>query len=490
MPDRASKLSRHEDRRLITGAGRFTADVDLPGQLHAAMVRSDRAHARILSLDVAEARRAEGVVAVLTAADVDAAGFKPLPIGGALKGADGEPQRTAPMPVLAGERVRFVGQPIAMVIAGSALQARDAAERVEVAYEELPLAATVDAALAADAPQLHESVPGNLALVFEDGDEDAVDQAFSRAAKVSTLRIRSQRLVGSPLELRACVAAHDPERGVTVIHTPTQGMLGMRASLHAVTGWPDTAIEVAPRDVGGSFGIRGGTFPEQVLTMLAARTLGRPVKWVASRSELFIGEWHGRALTLQGSVALDAAGDILALRFEHETDLGAYSCYWGSLIGTKNLAVTMGGVYRVPALHMRSRLVYTNTVPVSAYRRRGPAGYRLHHRAADRPRRGRARPRPGRAAPPELRAERGLPLPHRQRHDLRLRGFRGRDGRTRCDSRGTTISRARRAASPRRADGCAASASPATWRLPAAAPRRATRSPAASAPTAASPSSP
>ena len=369
--DRAARLSRHEDLRLITGDGRFTADIDLPGQLHAAMVRSDRAHARIVSLDLDAARGADGVVAILTSQDVAAAGFKPLPVGGGLKGADGEPQKTAPMPVLAEERVRFVGQPIAMVIAESALQARDAAELVSVEYEELPLAATVDAALAADAPQLHESVPGNLALVFEDGDEDAVDQAFSRAAKVSTLRIRSQRLVGSPLELRACVAAHDPERGVTVIHTPTQGMLGMRASLHAVTGWPDTAIEVAPRDVGGSFGIRGGTFPEQVLTMLAARTLGRPVKWVASRSELFIGEWHGRALTLQGSVALDAAGDILALRFEHETDLGAYSCYWGSLIGTKNLAVTMGGVYRVPALHMRSRLVYTNTVPVSAYRGAG-----------------------------------------------------------------------------------------------------------------------
>jgi aerobic carbon-monoxide dehydrogenase large subunit len=148
-------------------------------------------------------------------------------------------------------------------------------------------------------------------------------------------------------------------------------MLGMRSSLHAVTGWPTQGIEVVAQDVGGSFGIRGGTFSEQVLVMLAARRLGRPVKWVATRSELFVGEWHGRALTLQGSVALDADGNILALRFEHEVDLGAYSCYWSSLIGTRNLSVTMGGVYRVPALHMRSRLVYTNTVPVSAYRGAG-----------------------------------------------------------------------------------------------------------------------
>ena len=365
------RLLRHEDRRLITGRGRFTADVDLPGQVHAAMVRSDRAHALIRAIDCDDAARADGVIAILTAADVAAAGFRPLPTGAPLKGAGGEPHRTAPMPVLADGCVRFVGQPIAMVIAQTALQARDAAERVAIDYEELPVAATVTSALAAGAVQLHEAAPGNLALTYEDGDSEAVERAFAAAAMTSTLRIRSQRLIGSPLELRACVAAHDTARNVTVVHTPTQGMLGMRSSLHAVTGWPQESIEVVAQDVGGSFGIRGGTFSEQVLVMLAARRLGRPVKWVATRSELFVGEWHGRALTLQGSIALDKEGNVLALRFEHEVDLGAYSCYWSSLIGTRNLSVTMGGVYRVPALHMRSRLVYTNTVPVSAYRGAG-----------------------------------------------------------------------------------------------------------------------
>ena len=371
MQYRSGKLSRHEDLRLITGAGRFTADVNLPGQLHAAVVRSDRAHARIVSIDLDDARKADGVVAILTAKDVEAAGFRPLPSGAALKGPAGEPQKTAPMPVLATDRVRFVGQPIAMVIAQSALAARDAAEQVLVEYEELPVATTVEAALQPGAIELHEGVAGNLALTFEDGDREAVARAFARAALTSTLRIKSQRLIGSPLELRACLAVHDSERDVTVIHTPTQGMLGMRGSLRAVTGWPATSIEVVAQDVGGSFGIRGGTFSEQVLTMLAARELGRPVKWVSSRSELFIGEWHGRALNLEGSIALDAQGNILALRFNHEADLGAYSCYWGGQIGTKNLAVTMGGVYRVPALCMRSKLVYTNTVPVSAYRGAG-----------------------------------------------------------------------------------------------------------------------
>jgi carbon-monoxide dehydrogenase large subunit len=367
----AGRLLRHEDRRLITGRGHFTADRNLPGQLHAAMVRSDRAHARIVGIDDAAARKSPGVVAVYTARDVEAAGFRPLPSGAALKGADGSPQKTAPMPVLATDRVRFVGQPVAMVVARSAHAARDAAEQVVVDYEELPAAATVAAALAPDAPPLHDHVPGNVGLVYQDGDPDAVERAFAAAAMTSALSLTSQRLVGAPMEPRACLAAHDAARGVTVLHTPTQGMLGMRASLHAVTGWPADTIEVAPDDVGGSFGLRGGTFSEQVLAMLAARQLERPVKWVATRSELFLGEWHGRALQLRGEIALDAQGNILALRFDHQVDLGAYSCYWGSHIGTRNLAVTMGGVYRVPALFMRSRLVHTNTVPVSAYRGAG-----------------------------------------------------------------------------------------------------------------------
>ena len=188
---------------------------------------------------------------------------------------------------------------------------------------------------------------------------------------MTTLRVHSQRLVGSPMEPRACLAHHDAARGKTVVHTPTQGMHGMLGTLAAMSGWPAESIEVVAQDVGGSFGLRSGAASEQAVLMLAARTLGRPVKWVASRSELFIGEWHGRALTLEGSVALDAEGRILAIRFDDQVDLGAYSCYWAGFIGTRNLSVTMGGVYRVPALHMRSRLVYTNTVPVNAYRGAG-----------------------------------------------------------------------------------------------------------------------
>ena len=365
------KPSRQEDLRLVTGQGRYTADWNLPGQAHAYVVRSDRAHARIVSLDCRPALESPGVVAVLTAADVRAAGFQTVPSGVPLTDRFGQPHRKVAMPLLADGRVHFVGQPIAVVIAESARAAQDAAEQVAIDYDELPAAASLDDAAAPGAPQLHDSVPGNLSMEYEHGDEAAVKAAFARAAHVTTLRVRSQRLVGSPLELRACLASHDPLRGVTTVYTPTQGMLGMRSSLAAVTGWPAEQIEVVAQDVGGSFGLRGGPSTEHVLAMLAARRLGRPVKWVSSRSELFVGEWHGRALELEGSVALDAEGRMLAIRFDDRVDLGAYSCFWGSFIGTRNLSVTMGGVYRVPALYMRSRLYYTNMVPVSAYRGAG-----------------------------------------------------------------------------------------------------------------------
>jgi len=231
--------------------------------------------------------------------------------------------------------------------------------------------ASLQAAMATGAPVLHDAAPGNLSLVHESGDAAAVQAAFARARHVTTLSMHSQRLTGAPLELRACLAQWDAEADVYTVYTPTQGMLGMRSSLSQVTGIPQDRIRVIADDVGGSFGLRGGTASEQVLLMLAARKLGKPVKWVASRSELFTGEWHGRGLTLKGSIALDADLRILAIRWDDQADLGAYTCYWQSFIGTRNISVTMGGVYRVPALFARQELIYTNTVPISAYRGAG-----------------------------------------------------------------------------------------------------------------------
>ena len=365
------RYARREDHALVTGQGRYTADHRYPGMLHACMIRSTYAHARITALDLAAVRQAPGVQAVLTADDVAAFGARELPNFMAVKDLDGQPQKQVRMPVLARDEVHFVGQPLAMVLADSADLAQDAAELAQIDYEALDAVATVDAALAPAAPQVHAGVPGNLSARFADGDRVAVDAAFQAARHVSRVRVNSQRLIGMPMEPRAVVVWHDPASGITRVHTPTQGMLGMKAALAALTGLPPEQLEIATQDVGGSFGLRGGPYSEHALLVLAARKLGRPVSWVGSRAEVFQSDWHGRALSLDGEVALDADGRILAIRFHDQADLGAFNCYFSSLIGSRNLSVTMGGVYKVPALYMESELVFTHTVPVSAYRGAG-----------------------------------------------------------------------------------------------------------------------
>lgn len=365
------KPSRKEDLRLITGQGCFTADVHYPGELHLHVIRSMYPHGRITRVDLEAVRRSPGVVAVYTAADVQTWGLQAIPNAFAAQGMGGAAQQVNRMPVLAQDRVLFVGQPIAMVLAESALAAQDAAEWAQIDIDPLPAVASVDAALASDAPQLHDSAPGNVSVCFEAGDAQAVEAAFARAAHVSHLRIHSQRLMGVPMEPRAVVVHHDTASGITRVHSPNQGVLGLLGHLSAVTGIAVDQLQVDTQDVGGSFGVRIGPFSEHAVMVMAARQLGRPVRWVASRSEVFLSDWHGRALTLNGSIALDAQGKILALRYHDQVDLGAFNAYMSSFIGTRNLSVTMGGVYQVPALYMRSDLVYTNTTPVSAYRGAG-----------------------------------------------------------------------------------------------------------------------
>jgi carbon-monoxide dehydrogenase large subunit len=208
-------------------------------------------------------------------------------------------------------------------------------------------------------------------VVFENGDRAAVEAAFAAAAFRSDLKVVSQRLIPAPMEPRAVQAWHEAATGLTHVRTPTQGVSGMLGFLSAITGWPVDSIRVHTQDVGGSFGLRGTASPEHALLMLAARQLGRPVRWVSSRSETFLSDWHGRALTLHGHIALDAQGRILALRFENQVDAGAFNVYYSTHIGARNLSITMGGVYKVPALHMQSHIFFTNTVPVSAYRGAG-----------------------------------------------------------------------------------------------------------------------
>ena len=364
-------MSRREDRRLVIGQGRYTSDWNLPNQLHAVFLRADRAHAEIVRLDTSQALAHPGIKAVLTGDDIRAAGFKSLPNPVNFPGRDGQKLRKPFYPVLAQGRVRYVGEAVAMVVAESAAAAEDARDLIAVEYNDLPAAVGFDAAVAEGAPQIHADAISNLAFDYESGDEQAVAAAFARARYTSKLTVESQRLVGNPLEPRACLVAYDAASERYTLHLPVQGAAGMRGQIAFITGLANDKIVIDTEDVGGSFGIRGAAYPECVAAMLAARRLARPVKWVGSRSECFTSDFHGRALSLTGALALDADGRMLAMRFDDRADLGAYAGAFGAFIATKNLTITIGGVYRVPALYARTRLAFTNATPVSAYRGAG-----------------------------------------------------------------------------------------------------------------------
>ncbi|MBI4204703.1 MAG: xanthine dehydrogenase family protein molybdopterin-binding subunit [Betaproteobacteria bacterium] len=358
-------VTRLEDLPLVTGRGRFAAGISFAHQLHMRVVRSAHAHGKIVSVDAGKALKAPDCVAVWTAADVawiPQIPFRPTHIKGL------EPYRQY---VLARERVRYVGEPVAMIVAQTAAIAEDARELVEVEYRDLPAVADFDASVREGAPQLHVDVPGNLAFEYESGDAQAVAAQFARAKYVSKLTVESQRLVGNALEPRACLAAFDAESGRYTVHVPLQGVGTMRGQFLQVTGLDKEKIILVAQDVGGSFGVRGAAYPEYFAAMMAAKRLGRPVKWVASRSETFMSDFHGRALSLTGELALDADGKFLAIRFDDRANLGAYGGTFGSFIATRNMTITIGGVYRIPAVYGRTQLAYTNTVPVSAYRGAG-----------------------------------------------------------------------------------------------------------------------
>ena len=364
-------LLRKEDLRLITGHGKFTADWSYDGMCYGYVIRSPYAHGLIKSINYQDVLSAPGVIRVITAEDVAAAGMKTLPTGATMQNLDGQNQILAPMPVLAVGHVRFVGQPIAMVIADTYENAKHAAELVQMDIDALDAVTDYDSARAAGAPQLHAQANGNLSIHYIRGDQAATEKAFENATFVSSMGVKSQRLIGSPMELRAVLAKYEASTDTYIMHSPNQGMLGMLGALEHVTGIPKAQIDLQTQDVGGSFGVRSGAFSESALVMLGSKLIGKPVKWTGTRSEIFLSDWHGRGLELNGFIALDSNGKILGLRFENKADLGAYTCYFGSFIGARNVSITMNGVYDIPALSMSSELYFTNTVPVSAYRGAG-----------------------------------------------------------------------------------------------------------------------
>ena len=358
---------RREDRRLVTGAGMYAADWDRPGVLHAAFLRADRAHARIVSSDVAAAQAAHGVRAVLTGADMQSAGYNrglPLmPLG------RGEPLKAIAAPALALDCVRYVGEPVAIVVADSPHAAQDACELIRIDYASLPAVVGGAAALAQGAPLLHAEIPGNLCYETDYGDSVATQAAFAAARHVVRLEQVSGRVVGNPMEPQAAMAAWDGD--ILELWSPSQGMTSMRDSLAALVGLPPDRLRVHARDVGGAFGIRGGAYPEYAALALAARQIGRPVKWIASRSETFLTDYHARAVSMVAELALDADGCFLAIRHDWICDIGAYPSAAGPFTNTFNAALMATGAYRIPAVYGRTRLAVTNSVPITAYRGAG-----------------------------------------------------------------------------------------------------------------------
>ena len=355
---------RREDDRLLTGQGRFTSDWNLPGQLYGCFLRSDRAHAVILSLKA-------DLPGVRVFTGKDTKDLQTPPPWIRLPGRGGSQLIVPHRPVLALERVRFVGEPIALVVAETAEAAQDAADRIEVEYRDLPAVADAAAALEAGTPQLHEAIPGNLAFDYEYGDERATATAFAAAAHITRLTLDSTRVSGNPMEPKACVAAYDLASGCYDIYASTQGVTMMLPNFAAIFGLPAEKFRLHALDVGGGFGIRSQAYPEYCAVMLAAKLCGRPVKWVGSRSETMVSDHHGRAARLGGELALDAGGRFLGLRFDWICNMGAYLSQPGPLINTRNPSIHATNAYAIAALYGRHRLAMTNTTPTTAYRGAG-----------------------------------------------------------------------------------------------------------------------
>ena len=360
---------RLEDQRMLTGRGRYVSDWNLPGQAYAHFLRSDRAHAEIVSIDKDAAAASPGVLAVFTGEDLKA--LKSLPAALPVKGRGGAELINPGRPALAQGRVRFAGDAVALVVAEHALAAQDAAELVSVEYRELPAVITAEEAVAAGAPLVHQSVPGNIVLDFESGDEALTEKAFKNAARVVRLSVHNSRVVGNPMEPRACLAAYLPEEGMYHLYTCTQGAPIMRNQLSAVLGVPPEKIRVIAEEVGGGFGVRFNLYPEYCAALFAAKALGRPVKWTGTRSEVFLADEQARDVLSHGELALDASGRIVGMRFDMLANLGAYLAPTGPFINTIGIVNCISGVYDVPATYARIRLALTNTAPMAAYRGAG-----------------------------------------------------------------------------------------------------------------------
>ncbi len=368
-------LPRKEDMRLLTGKGRYSDDVDMPGQAYASMVRSVHAHAVIRAIETARARALPGVIAILTGKDAAADGLQPIPhrpTPGSppdilLKNRDGSPHPLAPHAPLPADRARFVGEAVAMVVAETAHAAKDAAERVDVDYELLRCVTGARSAVDADAPALYDDF-ANLCIDADAGDAAGAAKAFAQAAHVVRIETWIQRVTGVPMEPRAAVAVYDPATGRYWLHAGSGGIVRQKQELAAILGVPADAVRVTANEIGGNFGTRNAFFPEFALVAWAAKRIGRPVKWACERHEAFLSDYQGRDLTVEAELALDADGRFLALRASNLSNIGAHTASYVPL--TKGVGL-MTSVYQVPVAHIRARGVLTNTPPTNPYRSAG-----------------------------------------------------------------------------------------------------------------------
>ena len=362
---------RAEDPVLLKGQGTYTDDVSIAGQAFMAMVRSPHAHGALLSIDATTARTMPGVIAIYTAADLIAAGYGGLPSKVPFKSRDGSPMIKPLRLALATDKVRFVGDPVACVIAESAAQAQDAAEAVLLDIEPLPAVIEARDAVLPDAPQLYEQAPHNIALNYHWGDSEKVAEAFANAAHIARLRLIDSRVVINAMEPRAAVAEYDATSQKFTLHVPTQGVVGQRATLADIFHLDSAHFRVIAKNVGGSFGMKGSIFPEYVCALHAARELGRAVKWTDKRSDSFLSDHHGRDQDYDGELALDAEGKFLAIRMTGYANLGAYLTPVAPLFSTFNIVKHVNSCYQVPLIEVATQCTFTNTVPITAYRGAG-----------------------------------------------------------------------------------------------------------------------
>jgi carbon-monoxide dehydrogenase large subunit len=362
------RVVRKEDARLLTGGGRYTDDINLPGQAYACLARSFVSHGAIRNIDVSAAQKAPGVLGVYTAKDLEAEGIQGIPNIFPLKGRDGTPLKVPFVFGLAKDRVRHVGQAIAVVVAKTFSQAKDAAELIEADIETLdPI---TDMTLAADAQAMFPDVP-NLVLDWFQGNDAATEEAFAKAAHVTRLRLDNNRLVVNAMEPRAIMASWDKADEKFTVYSPSQGAFGLRGALCAVFKLPPAKMRVISGDVGGSFGMKGQPYDGTVASMFASRKLGVPVKWCADRQESFLSDHQGRASLIDAELALDKDGHFLAIRLKGWGDVGAQVTMMGPVSPTAVLSSNLPSVYKFGAMSVSVKAVLTNSVPTGPYRGAG-----------------------------------------------------------------------------------------------------------------------